>query len=244
VCWMPMMPDGVFSRAFEDAGAYYAAAALEQQAIYRRYQPVGGAWSLSYDTSMLRIGEVSVHQSPLGSLGYDGSWLWAWGNERTHPPGVPRLSLAVWLREFGERNGIYEFVEPRLELAAFADPVGAAERLATVALGALRTRGFASCPLDNGARAFVIVDDAAVPEAGFNRRVVNGMFDVAVRQFPYDPRQTATGYLSRHGFTVRQAVADGSLHAERHDGTTVAVRFTEEGFLATVSVGGPPSAGC
>ncbi|NEA53387.1 hypothetical protein G3I60_04220 [Streptomyces sp. SID13666] len=238
---MPLKPDDVFSRAFEDAGAYYAAAALEQQATYTRYQPPGGAWSLSYDTSMLRIGEVTVHQSPLGSLGHDGSWLWAWGNERTHPPGVSRLGLAVWLRDFGERNGIYEFVEPRLELAAFADPLAAAERLATVALGALRTRGFASCPLDNGARAFVVVDDAAVPEAGFDRRVVTGMFDVAVRQFPYDPRQTVTGYLARHGFTVREAVADGSLHAEGQDGMTVAVRFTEEGLLAAVSVGRPPA---
>ncbi|WP_346012543.1 DUF6882 domain-containing protein [Streptomyces sp. SID3343] len=236
---MPLKPNDVFSRTFEDAGAYYAAAALEQQAAYARYQPAGGAWTLNYDTSLLRIGEVTVHQSPLGSLGYDGSWLWAWANERTHSPGVPRLASATWLRAFGERNRIYEFAEPRLELDGFPDPLAAAERLATVALGALRTRGFAGVPLDDGAWAFVLVDDADVPEAGFDRRVVSRMFDAAVRLFPYDPRRTATGYLARHGFTVREAVSDGSLHADHPDGTTVAARFTDDGLLAAVSVRGP-----
>jgi hypothetical protein len=239
---MPSKPEAVFSRAFEDAGAYFSAAALEQQAACARYQPAGGAWSLNYETGVLRIGEVSVRQSPLGSLGHDGSWLWAWANESTHPPGVARLASAVSLRDFGERNRIYEFVAPRLELARFAVPRAAAERLALVAVGASRARGFASVPLDNGARAFVLVDDTQVPEVGFERQVVAGMFAEAVRKFPYDSRQTVTGYLERHGFKVREAVAGGSLHAERPDGATVAVRFTEEGLVAAISMSGRPTA--
>ncbi|MFC8829576.1 DUF6882 domain-containing protein [Streptomyces sp. NPDC057137] len=124
----PVQTDDRFSRMFKEAGAHYAAGAVEQLGVYERHQPVGGAWSLSDETSLLRVGEVTVHQSPLGSLGYDGSWLWAWVNERTHPPGSPRLSLANWLREFGERNQIHEFVTPRLELADFPDPELAARR--------------------------------------------------------------------------------------------------------------------
>nr|WP_164251376.1 DUF6882 domain-containing protein [Streptomyces sp. S4.7] len=91
---MPVQPDGRFSRMFEQAGAHYAAGAVEQLGVYERHQPVGGAWALDYEAGTPRIGEVTVHQSPLGSLGNDGSWLWAWANERTDPPGSSRLTLA------------------------------------------------------------------------------------------------------------------------------------------------------
>ncbi|MFC8078094.1 DUF6882 domain-containing protein [Streptomyces sp. NPDC057307] len=236
----PVQPDDRFSRMFEEAGAHYAAGAVEQLAVYERHQPLGGDWLLSDEASTLRIGEVTVHQSPLGSLGFDGSWLWAWANEPTHPPGSPRLTLANWLREFGERNQIYEFVTPRLELAGFPDPGLAARRLALVSLGALGTRGFASLPLGSGARAFVLVDDADVPEATFDGGLaLSGLLDRALSLFPYDPRLTVAGYLRRHGFATHEPSDGRHVYGER-DGSTVAVRFTEDDLVAAVSYGARP----
>ncbi|WP_329033563.1 hypothetical protein OIE71_14040 [Streptomyces sp. NBC_01725] len=229
---------------FEQAGAHYAAGAVEQLGVYERHQPVGGAWALDHEAGTLRIGEVTVHQSPPGSLGNDGSWLWAWANERTHPPGSSRLTLAEWLRDFGERNQIYEFVTPRLELAEFPEPERAAWRLASVSLGALGTRGFASLPLESGARAFVLVDDAEVPAAGFDGGALTGLLDRALNLFPYDPRLTVAGYLRRHGLETRES-ADGRQVQGERDGYAVAVRFTEDDLIAAVSHGartGPQSA--
>lgn len=233
---MPTRPDDRFSRMFEQAGAHYALGAVEQLGVYERHQPVGGAWSLDYEASTLRISEVTVHQSPLGSLGHDGSWLWAWANERTHPPGSRRLTLADWLRDFGERNQIYEFVTPRLELAGFADPEQAARKLALLGLGALGTRGFASLPLESGARAFVLVDDAGVPEAGFDGGALLGLLGRALDLFTYDPRLTVAGYLRRHGFETHET-ADGRQVRGERDGYAVAVRFTEDDLIAAVSHG-------
>ncbi|MET4923597.1 hypothetical protein P3L51_14710 [Streptomyces sp. PSRA5] len=237
----PVQPNDRFSRMFEEAGAHYAAGAVEQLGVYERYQPVGGAWLLSDEVSTLRVGDVTVHQSPLGSLGHDGSWLWAWANERTHPPGSSRLTLANWLREFGERNQIYEFVTPRLELAGFPDPELAARRLALLSLGALGTRGFASLPLESGARAFVLVDDAGVPEAAFDggALVVSGLLDRVLSLFPYDPRLTVAGYLRRHGFETHESSDGRHVYGER-DGRTMAVRFTEDDLVAAVSYGARP----
>ncbi|MFF2191012.1 DUF6882 domain-containing protein [Streptomyces sp. NPDC058155] len=240
---MPVQPNDRFSRMFEEAGAHYAAGAVEQLGVYARHQPVGGAWALDYEASTLRIGEVTVHQSPLGSLGHDGSWLWAWANESTHPPGSGRLTLANWLRDFGERNQIYEFVTPRLELAEFPDPEEAARRLALLSLGALGTRGFANLPLDSGARAFVLVDDAEVPEAGFDGGALMAVLDRALSLFPYDPRLTVAGYLRRHAFETHESADGRHVYGERN-GYSIAVRFTEDDLIAAVSHGartGPQS---
>ncbi|WP_330175248.1 hypothetical protein OG875_18005 [Streptomyces sp. NBC_01498] len=237
----PRQPADRFSRRFEEVGAQIGAGAVAQAGVCERYQPPGGTWSLDYGAGLLRVGEVTVHQSPLGSLGHDGSWLWAWANEGTHPPGSPRLTLAEWLREFGERHQVHELAAPRLELAEFPDPLSAARRLALVALGVVRTRGVADVRLESGARAFVLVDDPAVPEAVFDGGSLPGLFAHAIGLFPYDPRQTVAGYLRRHGFATHEATDGRHVHGER-DEATVAVRFTEDGLIAAVSHGARPGA--
>lgn len=132
---MPATTSEPFSREFEEAGAYYAAVAAAQQEVYAAYPPARGEWRLSYRQGLFTSGGKTLHQSPLGSFGTDASWLWAWANEQTHPPGSERLARALWLRAFGERHRIAELVTPRLELAGFPDPAAAAWRLAMLGSG-------------------------------------------------------------------------------------------------------------
>lgn len=152
-----------------------------------------------------------MRQSPLGSLGTDGSWLWAWANHGTHPVGSRRRALSLRLRDFGEAHEVYEFVEPLLALRTFPAAVAAAERLALTAMSVLGARGYGSLETETGARAYFLVDGEAVPRAPFRREVLSSLFLDALGLFPPSLGSWRRGISgttdSRSGRTARAVCA-------------------------------------
>ncbi|PSK95440.1 hypothetical protein CLV63_115100 [Murinocardiopsis flavida] len=222
-----------FGPGLERLGAAYAAVVLEQVPVFNEHQPMGD-WHVDVNASTFRQGDVTVSMAPLGTFGTDGSWLWAWANEHMHPPGSPRLAPVLALRDLGDRDGIPELVTPRLELAEFADPRRAAERLSLAAMGALGARGYGGVTAGTGARFYMVINDPAVPVAAFDAIALPRMLVQALEVFPHDHRAMATGYLDRHGFRIA-ATETGGIAAERPD-CTVALEFDEHARLGDISV--------
>lgn len=241
----PVTPSS-HSRGFEEALAFYAAPVLLQLEAYERHQPRSSdGGSLDQAAGWLRRSGVTVHQSPLGSLDVAGTWRWAWADGDAHPAGAARLELACWLRGFGERHELDEFTEPQVPLSGFHRPRLAAERIALLSLGALRTRGFAAVPappVGDGQEAtgwdFVVVDDADVPEAAFDRGLLSEALQPVLRFFPEHPRLTLVGYLRYYGFAVTEGPDGGTVRGEREN-YTVTARFTEDDQIAAISHGRP-----
>ncbi|MGP3974103.1 DUF6882 domain-containing protein [Streptomyces sp. 8N114] len=233
---MPMPVTSQFSQTFHQVGSYYAASAWEQLKTYEEYQrPLAGRWYLDFEASTWLSDGKTVHQAPIGSLGTDNSWLWAWANNRTHPLGSERRELSLQLQRFGEKHEVYEFVEPRLELDSFPAPIPAAERLALTAMGVLGARGYASVEMETGARAYFLIDDETVPLAPFRRQVLSSVFHEALGVFASFPRLVAEGYLRLHGFEVWED-DQNCMHA-RSEGYTVSIRFDDQDRVIAVSHG-------
>ncbi|PRY00970.1 DUF6882 domain-containing protein [Allonocardiopsis opalescens] len=227
-------PDGRrwFGPRLEWLGACHAATVPVQVETYNSYQPAAD-WNVNLIEGTLRQGAVTVRVSPLGSLGTDASWLWAWANEQTFPPDSPGAVASRRLREIGERIGAPELTTPRLELAEFADPRLAAERLMMAAMGALYGRGYAGVTAGTGARVYLLVDDPAVPLAEFDRVAMPRHLVRGVELFPHDHFETAWGYLTRYGFTITRKDRD-ELVGER-PGCSVRIVFDQHGRITKVS---------
>lgn len=232
---MPMpVVSSRFSKMFEQVGSYYAAAAWEQLKTYEEYQrPREGQWLLDHEAGTWLSDGRTVHQSSIGFLGTDNSWLWTWADHDTHPVGSRRRELSLRLLDFGERHEVYEFVEPRLELGSFADPGSAAERLALTAMGVLGARGYCSVALETGARSYFLIDDETVPRAPFRRHVLSSLFHEALGLFAFFPRLVAEGYLRHHGFEVWDDNRD-SMHARREN-HTISLRFDDQDHVIVLS---------
>lgn len=216
----------------EHFGAMYAAWTLEQLELYNTHHPPA-EWSVNVDEGLFRVGGAAVRVAPLGTLGTDGSWLWAWANEHMHPPGSPRLSASYKLYEFGQK-GIPELTTPRLELTEFADPGTAAKRLFLAVTGMLYGYGYVTVPTDTGAHYAMLIVDDALPRPTFDMTTFPRRLMQGTEVFPHNHRATVEGYFFRHGFEV--AVAnDGTRHASRHD-CAVRTTFDPNGRIAEVSV--------
>lgn len=231
-----MPTSSTFSQTFRQVGSYHAAAAWEQLKTYEEYQrPQAGRWYLDFEASTWLSDGKTVHQSPIGSLGTDNSWLWAWANHGTHPVGSRRRALSLRLQEFGEAHEVYEFVTPRLALDTFPAPVPAAERLALTAMGVLGARGYGSVEMETGARTYFLVDDEAAPRATFRRQVLSSIFHEALGVFGSFPRLVAEGYLKHHGFEV-WGHGQEHMHARR-ERYTVSIRFDDQDRMSALSHG-------
>lgn len=228
------MMSSQFSKMFHQAGSYYVAAAWEQQKAYKEYQrPQKGQWHLDFEAGTWQSDGRTVHQSPIGSLGVDNSWLWAWANHGAHPVGSDRRELSLRLAKFGELHEVYEFLEPRLELGSFPEPVPAAERLALTAMGILGARGYCSIESATGARSYFLIDDETVPQAPFRHQVLSSLFHEALGLFASFPPLVAEGYLRQHGFQVWDDDQNG-MHARREN-HTVLLRFDDRGRVIALS---------
>ncbi|MUL41265.1 hypothetical protein FZ103_08755 [Streptomonospora sp. PA3] len=222
-----------FSPGLERMGAAYAGWAMEQTEVYNAYQPPD-EWHVDIEASTFRQGAVTVRMAPLGTFGTDSSWVWAWANTYMHPPGSPRLAASLDLRRLGEEHGIPELVEPRLELAGFADPRMAAERLCLAATGVLAGYGYGLVTASTGAQLAMMIADDAVPRAQCTMATLPRRIMQGIEVFPHDHRAAVSGYLSRHGFQVT-AVDAATLQAARAD-CTVRAAFDEHGRLADLSL--------
>ncbi len=222
-----------FSAALERLGAAHAAVALEQAGVYNEFHPVAD-WHVDMEAGTFRQGDITVQIVPMGTLGTDGSWVWAWANPNMHPPGSARLGASLWLRDLGEREGIPELVTPRLELAEFSDARVASERLLIACTGALGAKGYGSVTADTGARFAMVMTDPAIPTAGLDRATLPRMIMQGVQVFPHDQRATVLGYLRRHGFGITDP--DGHVVAAETDDCAVKVTFDEHSRVADVSM--------
>ncbi|RNL80631.1 DUF6882 domain-containing protein [Halostreptopolyspora alba] len=229
----PQPPREWFSPALERLGAAHAAVALEQTDVYNEFHPVGD-WFVDMESSTFRQGDITVQMVPMGTLGTDGSWVWAWANPPMHPPGSARLGASLWLRDLGGREEIPELVTPRLELSEFTDARVAAERLLIACLGALRAKGYGSVTADTGARFAMVMTDPAIPEAEFDRVTLPRVIMQGVQVFPHDQRATVLGYLERHGFQVTDPF--GEVVAAEREGCALKVTFDEHSRVTDLSV--------
>ncbi|MBB4933464.1 hypothetical protein F4561_004284 [Lipingzhangella halophila] len=224
-----------FSPALERLGAAHAAVAVEQTGVYNEFHPIAD-WNVDVEASTFRQGDITVQMVPMGTLGTDGSWVWAWANPHMHPPGSARLGASLWLRDLGEREDIPELVTPRLELSEFADARMASERLLIACLGALRAKGYGSVTVDTGARFAMVMTDSGIPDAEFDRITLPRMIMQGVQVFPHDHRATVLGYLERHGFQVTDPFGD--VIAAGRDGCSLKVALDEHSRVTNVSVDG------
>lgn len=222
-----------FSPGLERLGAAHAAVALEQTGVYNDFHPVAD-WFVDIEAGTFQQGDITVQMVPMGTLGMDGSWVWAWANPHMHPPGSARLGASLWLRDLGEREGIPELVTPRLELSEFADARVAAERLLIACMGALRAKGYGSVTADTGARIAMVMTDPAIPDAELDRAALPRTIMQGVQVFPHDQRATVLGYLERHAFQVTDP--SGDVVAAERDDCALKVTFDEYSRITNVSV--------
>ncbi|TQN28533.1 hypothetical protein FHX37_3878 [Haloactinospora alba] len=225
-----------FSAHLEYFGAMYAAWTLEQLELYNAHHPPAD-WSVDVEEGLFRQGGTTVRVAPLGTLGTDGSWVWAWANEHMHPPGSSRLSAARILYDFGEK-GIPELATPRLELTEFADAGTAAERLLLAVTGMLYGYGYATVPTDTGAHYAMLVIDDALPRPAFDLATLPRRLMQGTEVFPHNHSATVDGYLRRHGFDVA-AANDGTRYASRPD-CTVRTTFDPNGRISDISAQNTP----
>ncbi|GAB3477393.1 DUF6882 domain-containing protein [Nocardiopsis coralliicola] len=221
-----------FSPVLERMGARYAAWTFDQTDVYNAFHPMA-EWWIDVPNSLFRQGDITVSIAPLGSFGTDGSWLWAWANEPMHPPGSERLATSLELRAIGEQHGAPELTSPRLELAGYADPRLAAERLMQVCAGLLCARGYGGVTADTGALFGMVMVDEAIPWAELEPASVPSRILRGIEAFPHDHRGTVTGYFERYRFSVQEE-PDGSLTGSRPDCAYTA-EFDDQGRLARIS---------
>lgn len=216
-----------FSEQFERCGARHAAVVAAQLEAYNDFHP-SAEWQVDLSEGRFTMGGKTIDVHGLGSFGTDGSWLWAWANEPTFPPGSKVLTSCLRVREIGQRLGIPEFVTPRLELGDFSDPRMAAERIAWAAMGVIGSRGYAGVSAGTGARVYLLAADQAVPLAEFSALSFPRMVISGINVFSTSHSDTVVGYFDRFGISHRW-LDERHLVAVWPGGTETNVDFDERG---------------
>ncbi|MBP7867355.1 MAG: hypothetical protein KA419_15575 [Acidobacteria bacterium] len=88
------------------------------------------------------------------------TWLWAWANEQTPVPSS-LLHAANRLKVIGDREGIVELAEPRIDLETCTG-----HQLAMVASGLLAANCYYRGPYEDGA-VFLLIRDPSFPAPTF-----------------------------------------------------------------------------
>lgn len=217
-----------FSSAFQRLGAALAAVVLQQQETLAEFLPRED-WKADLTARTYSSGGVTVRVSLLGSYAvHEQTWLWGWANPQfgdDHPAVAPTLVV----RELGHRLGVPELVTPEVDLAWYDGPAGhGGELIAVVAGGILGGGGYIGAGYDGGS-AYLHVDDAQAPRAGWDPIPVPRLVTSAAGLFPYDPKLTLARLLSHHRVPYRQTPT--SIEALLPQGGSARARFDREGRL-------------
>lgn len=205
----------------------------EQLDLFTRLVPVGTT-AYDPDAPTVTCSGVTVRGHLVGSYASDGTWLWAWGNERFRDtPGAQR---SAELRALGVQHGIPELTERLVDLNGFDNPRVAADHLLLISLALLDGRGGAAYAGNESTRFFVVVDDPAVPRAEPRAAgLVTGLENGAAL-LPGPALKPVQGWFKRHG--IEPEYAPGRVTGTLPTGDRVVVTLDGD-RLAGVRVTGP-----
>src|SRR6266545_4298795 len=129
--------------------SYCAASALARQTAFADFLGERG-WGVDIAAGTVTFGhDLRFQIQVLGTESeVDRTWLWAWANPQSIPPGL--LRAAEWLRDYGLRNQIQELSQASLSLD-HAD----GHLLAMLAAG-VTGRCYYRGPYDGGALFFLV----------------------------------------------------------------------------------------
>ncbi|MBH5336466.1 hypothetical protein IHE55_17460 [Streptomyces pactum] len=187
---------GTFSEQLTSAARPHLGWVCEQLDLFDRLVPHGATY-YNLDEPMVARSGVTLRGHILGTYALDGTWLWAWGNDGfRETAGAQR---AGELREFGEREGIPELTERMLDLNHFPNPRLAADHLMLICMGLLDARGGAIAVINERGRAFLVVDDPAVPKAEPRAGRLEQPLRNGAALLPGPALKTVQGWFKRHG---------------------------------------------
>ncbi|WP_067811314.1 tetratricopeptide repeat protein [Actinomadura kijaniata] len=232
---------GAHSPEFEALASWVAAAAFDRQEQVNDL--LTGGLAIDLDARTLTCdGRAYGGVTLLGSFSHlSRTWLWSWANEAFaagHPAVVPLRAV----REHGEEHGIAELAAGHQDLSGFPDPHQAATSIAITSGMLLGGNGVVSYGINDGrGTAYVHLDDPALPAAAFDRLRAPRLLMTAAGLFPGEARRVVRGFLSHHGFRIRESaeVIDGRSGA----GDQVTVGFTGDGLIKAMTVGREPAGG-
>lgn len=212
--------NGTFSDQLTAAARPHLAWVCEQLDLFDRLVPHGATY-YNLDEPMVARSGVTLRGHILGTYALDGTWLWAWGNDGFRDTaGAQR---AAELREFGEREGIPELTERMLDLNHFANPRLAADHLMLISMGLLDARGGAIAVINERGRAFLVVDDPAVPRAEPRAGRLEQPLRNGAALLPGPALKTVQGWFKRH--SIEPEYGPGEVAGTLPGGDRIVVRI-------------------
>lgn len=224
---------GSFSEELLALARPHLAWTIEQIDLFDRLVPRGPT-RCDLDVPELGRAGMALSAQLVARFAADGTWLWAWADRST--ADTPGAESAQTLREIGERHGVRELTTPLLDLSGFPDPRLAADHLSLICMGLLDGRGAAVAAADDRNRAFLVVDDPAVPRAAPRPgRLVHALRN-GPAMLPGPALKAVQGWFDRHGIELRYG--PGTVWGMLPGGDRVVV-FLENGAVTSVEVTGP-----
>ncbi|MBI2898769.1 MAG: hypothetical protein HYY17_01150 [Planctomycetes bacterium] len=127
------------------------------------------------------------------------TWLWAWANDCVSVPERVR-SLAIAIRQWGEKHQVDALVRPHLALGRFGG-----RHIAAAATVLSKGDGYYRAPYEGGA-AYVVVQAPELRSPSVPSVRIPRIFVETLSKDPIaDPRRALAGYLRSFGWDVRSS---------------------------------------
>jgi hypothetical protein len=205
--------------------SHCAASALARQTAFADFLGERG-WGVDLGAGAVTFGPDL--RFPIQLLGteseLDRTWLWAWANEQSIPPGL--LRAAEWLREYGLHNQIQELTQANL-LLDHAD----GHLLAMLSAG-LTGRCYYRGPYDGGALFFLVegVPPAVLAPVSLERTVT--VMTQVLQMYDLDHRTLVENFLSQQGFAVMRTAT--TISARHPSGSGLQVGLDQLGRIERI----------
>ncbi len=223
------------------------AAALDKQYLLGDFLGDDYTWEFEMATGELRftLADTSARNRtvfPAQILGTEseesGTWMWSWANEASEiPPAL--VSTARGLKEWGEREGVEEFVQPRSWTSAIDG-----HAIALMASGLTEASFYFKGSYENGAAYFLVKDESYRRFAGDPVARIATYFPgmLGSSGLPIaDHKAAFTGYLHHFGMAITASSQDGpeggAIVGTLPDGRSLVGLFDVEGRLEELIAG-------
>jgi len=185
---------------FEDLLARHAGLSFEKQYALTDY--LGSHdWLITPERDSISFGPGKAF--PAQILGTESqstyTWLWAWANEASGlSPSVVQDSIRV--REFGEKSGIHELVQPEIELGTISG-----HHFALIAVGVCGAAAYYRGAYDGGAVYVLLYDpDKKILRDESMVRMSTVFLDL-IRQIELEHKSAFRYYAQSRGLDITEA---------------------------------------
>ena len=178
---------------------YYVANVSDRQS--RLSQKIGDTdWTFDMATGTLTFGSLSLSVQLLGTEAYgNGSWLWSWANTQSDIPEHLTIHARA-IRDYGQKHGIPEFVEPQVSLDAVDG-----HQLSVAAAGLMEASAYYRGPYEGGALYMLINDAQITPSRSDPMARLSMRFAEAVSNFSIPRHKDALlGYALTLGLATTE----------------------------------------